>query len=143
MNYICKLKVVCLCGALLLPGCKQKHRTDEIPMVSFTEVSQMKASEIIHNYTVVKLETREGNLIDYVDIVRMTEDKILVGVLFGTKKSIYAFTKDGAYISTVGGSGLGPGEYIGPMEALVDEKGQLIMSGTQEGIKSLLTISIP
>ena len=126
MNYICKLKVVCLSAALLLPACKQNHRTNEVPMVSFTEVSQMKASEIIHNYTVVKLETREDNLFAYADIIRMTEDKILVGDLFSPKKSIYAFRKDGTYISKVGGSGQGPGEYIGPMEALVDEKGQLI-----------------
>jgi hypothetical protein len=95
-------------------------------MVSFTEVSQMKASEIIHNYTVVKLETCEENLIDYIDIVRMTEDKILVGVLFGAKKSIYAFKKDGTYIRKVGGNGQGPGEYIIPLEALVDEQGQQI-----------------
>ncbi|MFO8234336.1 MAG: 6-bladed beta-propeller [Bacteroidales bacterium] len=90
----------------------------KIPVIHFdnlpAELSETGISEIIDDYRVIPLETKEeclvGNAMTY-----LFEDKIIVGtqIDFPGPVTCYMFDENGKYIKEVGAGGNGPGEHSG------------------------------
>lgn len=82
---------------------------------------RVKVSDIVKDYSIVKLETTEDNLIVDPTVVKFSKDRIFILDMFSPSKSLYVFELTGKYVGKVGNKGDGPGEYIMPFHFLLDE----------------------
>lgn len=85
------------------------------------EIGNIKISDVIEDYTLIKLETTDDNLIVDPTVVKFSKDRIFILDMFSPTKSLYVFGRDGKYVGKVGNRGNGPGEYIMPFYFLLDE----------------------
>jgi hypothetical protein len=90
----------------------------KIPVIHFDrlpdELRETGISEIIDDYRMIPLETKEECLIGNA-MTFLFEDKIIVGTQknFPNPVICYMFDKDGKFITEVGSGGNGPGEHTG------------------------------
>lgn len=93
----------------------------------FCELKEgVKVSDIVKDYSIVKLETTDDNLIVDPTIVKFSKDRIFILDMFSPSKSLYVFELTGKYVGKVGNQGSGPGEYIMPFYFLLDEEANRI-----------------
>ena len=96
--------------------------------VSFSEAEEeVKMSEIITDYSLIKLETKGKNLILDVSMMRIWDDRIYILDAFASDKTVWVFDMEGKYIGRLGAFGQGPGEYIMPRALMVDEANDRIL----------------
>lgn len=116
-------------SSLLLAGCfmacsgPQKLEGN----LSFFEAEEVKMSEIITDYSLIKLETKGKNLILDVSMMRIWNDRIYILDAFASDKTIWVFDMEGKYVGRLGAFGQGPGEYIMPRALMVDEANNRIL----------------
>ena len=102
---------------ILLIGClsacsKEAELKDR---VFFSERREsVRMSEIISDYSLVKLETKEKNLIQDASMIRIWNDRIYILDCFGQHKTVWVYDINGKYVGELGAFGQGPGEYIMP-----------------------------
>jgi hypothetical protein len=90
----------------------------EIPVIHFDnlpdEVVETGISEIIEDYQVIPLETKEECLVGNASVF-LFEDNIIVGtqIEFPGPVTCYMFDDSGKFIKEVGAGGSGPGEHSG------------------------------
>lgn len=103
-------------------SCKHKSTT----IVNSTEIDVCKnrietiqASTICKNVSYVQLSSGEGHLIGEVSKIIKT-DKFYFILDAKNTKCIYAFNLDGTFFCTIGSNGRGPGEYLNPIDFVVD-----------------------
>ena len=115
---------------ILLIGClsacsKEAELKDR---VFFSERREsVRMSEIISDYSLVKLETKEKNLIQDASMIRIWNDRIYILDCFGQHKTVWVYDMNGRYVGELGTFGQGPGEYIMPNNLLVDEQNNRIL----------------
>ena len=102
------------------------NETNESSVVHFVERSDVKMSELVSEYTVIPLETRDDNLILDASMLRVWNGRIYILDCFSSSKGIYVFSLNGSYVGKIGSFGNGPGEYIMPLTIAVDEVGNRI-----------------
>lgn len=93
----------------------------------YFEKKQMNMSELVSDYSLVRLESCEDNQILDATMIRMGENRIFVLDCFAPERPVYAFDRQGHYLGKVGASGQGPGEYIMPMGIVVDPENATLM----------------
>lgn len=109
----------------VLYSCTERNVTNE---VKFSKRDNVKMSELISDYSLIRLETCDDNLILDVSMLRILNNRIFVLDCFSQSKGIYAFDMKGNYLGKVGAWGQGPGEYIMPMQIVTDSmNGMLIV----------------
>lgn len=64
--------------------------------------TMLKMSELITDYSLVKLETTEDNLIVDINQVERWKDRIYILDSYSPTKGIYVFEKDGRYVGRIG-----------------------------------------
>ncbi len=78
-----------------------------------SEIHEVKLSELLENFQIIPLETKEECLISNT-MITFSEDFILVGTQnFPGTARLYRFDKSGSFIDEIGKAGRGPGENEG------------------------------
>ncbi len=118
-------KVLCFTFLAMLTACNRVPSLE--PEMVFEESDEVKASEIVHDYSLIPLELTEENQILDATEIKIIQNKIFVLDCFSpTNKTLHVFGMDGKYLGHVGNTGQGPGEYIMPQYFMVNEAEQLI-----------------
>lgn len=110
------ISFVCL---FTLLACSSQEKGSE--SIVFEKRDDVKMSELITDYSLVKLETTEDNLIVDINQVEWWKDRIYILDSYSPTKGVYVFEKDGRYVGRIGRVGQGPGEYILPSDMVIDE----------------------
>ena len=115
-NYV----LICLLFCLAASACRQESdnaiaiNSNGIPVVYFEKISEtgeLKLSDIASDLEIVRLETNEDCMIDYVMRAHITGDYIVISTV---SRGIYLFSREGKYIRQIAGTGNGPGEVNDP-----------------------------
>lgn len=103
------ISFVCL---FTLLACSSQEKGSE--SIVFEKRDDVKMSELITDYSLVKLETTEDNLIVDINQVEWWKDRIYILDSYSPTKGIYVFEKDGRYVGRIGRVGQGPGDTFSP-----------------------------
>lgn len=105
--------------ALLINSCSAKKsdcisvNEDGIPVIEIekiTEKGELSFTDLMKDFQITRLETKEECLIDDAFRRYVTKDFIIVGT---SMNGIMLFSRDGKFIRKITGRGTGPGEVIG------------------------------
>jgi len=118
--------VLIICIAIIF-SCSNNYKSKELVLNTDYKTIQIPSnpkeitnySEIIDEFTYIKLETNPKCLIGNVESLIITDDYIIVPDNF-QKKSVNIFNTQGTYQSTINKVGKGPGEYIFPYIVIHD-----------------------
>lgn len=91
------------------------------------ERTDVKMSELISDYSLIKLEALDKNLILDASMIRIWKDQIFILDCFAQNKTVWVYDMKGKYLGKLGSLGTGPGEYIMPMSLVVDEANNRIL----------------
>lgn len=129
-------KLLFLIMACALASCARKNTTDvkdDVEVLDFN-VSQSKDKlSCGYKLSFVRLETNDSCLIDKVNQIEYKNDTLFI--LDSNKSNLLAFKKDGAFLSKIGETGNGPGEFIWPSSIYLDkatDKLYIIDAGQQK-----------
>ena len=78
------------------------NETNESSVVHFVERSDVKMSELVSDYTIIPLETRDDNLILDASMVRIWNGRIYILDCFSSEKGIILKSKTGKSPSAFG-----------------------------------------
>jgi len=129
--------LICLLFYLAATACKQESdnaiaiNSNGIPVVYFekiTETGELKLSDIASDLEIVRLETNEDCMIDYVMRAHITDDYIIISTV---SRGIYLFSREGKYIRQIAGTGNGPGEVNDPNRNLEYSESQNSLYATE------------
>jgi len=99
----------------------------KILIINPTKISDTisyRATDLIKDFEIIKLETKNESLIDYIMRCYIGEKIIVITTV---NNGILLFSRDGKFIKQVAGKGRGPGEIDNPnSEIIVDEKNNLL-----------------
>lgn len=109
---------------------------DEIKNLKFVEKGDVKMSNLVRDYSLIRLETQENNLIADATMVHVWNNRIFILDTYSTNKGVYVFGMEGEYIGRIGGVGQGPGEYIFPVSMSIDKEGNKLI--VKDGAKNRL-----
>jgi hypothetical protein len=112
-------------GLLILFGCTFKHQVSDALIsinIDPNEIShgESKLSDFAESIEYIPLETTDECLIGRIGNFDISE-KFIATYCF-VANNVYLFHRDGRFINSVGRMGHGPGEYLGPSGAFIDEK---------------------
>jgi len=132
-NYVLISLLFCLAAS----ACRQESdnaiaiNSNGIPVVYFekiTETGELKLSDIAKDLELVRLETNEDCMIDYVMRAHITDDYIIISTV---SRGIYLFSREGKYIRQIAGTGNGPGEVNDPNRNLEYSESQNRLYATE------------
>ena len=87
------------------------------------EVDQLNLSDAADHVEVVKLETTNKNLINFIEGVEVAENDIFVA---NGGRYLQRFSREGKYLNDVGKQGQGPGEYTWMHKFYIDTDHQIV-----------------
>ncbi|HTO15416.1 MAG TPA: 6-bladed beta-propeller [Edaphocola sp.] len=109
----------------ILPSCNVKKSKDidkdnQIQKINILSNRgfNIKTSKLISDIKFIPLETTDSILVGDISKIIRTKNEYLI--LDTQSKSIYAFDMNGKYLRTIGSNGKGPGEYLNPIDFIVD-----------------------
>ena len=117
-NYV-MIRFIYVVFVLLLISCSTDKKEAEPVVVDFSEESSLFASEVL-SVSYLKLETVDSCLLGGCNQCTSVGghyillDKVMT-------RSLYAFNQDGSFVTQIGSTGNGPGEYINPFKYSVNE----------------------
>ncbi len=117
-NYV-MIRFIYVVFVLLLISCSTDKKEAEPVVVDFSEESSLFASEVL-SVSYLKLETVDSCLLGSCNQCTSVGghyillDKVMT-------RSLYAFNQDGSFVTQIGSTGNGPGEYINPFKYSVNE----------------------
>lgn len=100
-----------------------------------------RATDLIKDFEIIKLETKNESLIDYIMRCYVGEKLIVITTV---NNGILLFARDGKFIKQVASKGRGPGEVNSPnSEIIVDEKNNLLyITGPFASPQSILCFNL-
>jgi hypothetical protein len=116
----------------------KSHYSDETScgrLIDFECVDNYKMSDIISEYSLIKLDSKEYSLIGEISQLEIHDDKIYILDQYNTR-SLFVFSMEGRFINKIEGKGNGPGEFISPHSFYVDTQGTIFIYDMQ--LKRLL-----
>jgi hypothetical protein len=115
-------------------GCGQNDNSGNLPVIDVVgnlgTYRQMTMSELIEEVEYIPLETALNFMVGRTDHLIVTDSRIYIGGF----DHLYAFTREGKFVSDVGRKGRGPGEWDYYAEVSVDEKKQAVYVNTYDKI---------
>jgi hypothetical protein len=103
----------------------------KILIINPTKISDtisFRATDLIKDFEIIKLETNNESLIDYIMRCYVGEKSIVISTV---NNGILLFSRDGKFLKQVAASGRGPGEVNNPnSDITVDEKNNLLYVGS-------------
>ncbi|MDR2911324.1 MAG: 6-bladed beta-propeller [Bacteroidales bacterium] len=101
----------------------KKTDTGGVP-VELGDIETYRSSEIIADYSFIKLETSGDILIGDISQIEIKDDKIYI---LDTHKarSLFIFSLDGKFLNSIKGTGNGPGEFMVPFYFQIDDEGYI------------------
>lgn len=121
-----KKTLICLSLVACFVACSKSSRLEG--NVSFSESEKnVKMSEVITDCSLIKLETKDENLVYDVTMMRIWNDRIYILDCFSSDKAVWAYDMKGKFVGKVGAFGQGPGEYVMPMSLVVDEENNRLL----------------
>ena len=133
-------KTLILLSLCLLAGCSRagSDKTADIAVIdvinNIGKYQDVSVSEMVSEFEYIPLETNENCLIGGVLNMFVTPSHIFIhgfegeggGMLLPGRSHLYAFGRDGRFISEIGRVGQGPGEYQNISGLFIDDKNQLM-----------------
>jgi hypothetical protein len=109
----------------LFAGCTYTDTNNNaVKKIVFDENAAMRTTT--PSYTFIPLETGGDHLIGGIKMAKISDDRIFI-LDENYSKSIQVYTLQGKFISHIGKSGNGPGEYVTPRSFWIDKKSQTIL----------------
>lgn len=99
---------------------ESKEQPLRINVDKFQDPLVLTLSSFVDSIWYIKLSNEEEATIGVIDKINFFNDCIYVLDRYKTK-SLKKFTKDGIYLSTIGGHGEGPGEYAEPTDFIITD----------------------
>lgn len=114
----------------LLISCANRNRIDKTAeIIDFGELESINATELISDYSYVRLESSESSLLGNISQIEIYNDKIYI--LDNKMNAFYVFAMDGKFIMKLEGTGNGPGEFISPHSFWIDKSGYVFILDRQ------------
>ncbi len=125
--------------AALAVGCGSRGgNADGLPVIDIVgnlgTYRQIPMSELIEEVEYIPLETAPNFLVGRTDYVIVTDDRIFIEGISGTTSFCFAFTRQGEFISDIGRTGRGPGEWPYVSGMSVDQKNKIIYLDTLDKV---------
>lgn len=117
-----QMKNIILLLSLCMVSCvhvSENMRHEAKDMISFSN-SNVENNESLFDVRYIKPATNDSCLLGAIGQIEMVSDSFLI-ILDINNYSLYAFSPDGKFLSTIGSKGDGPGEYIKPSSFFVDK----------------------
>lgn len=142
IKYMKPLSYLIIAVAAVMTGCSSGAKSGgeaDVSDFDFVLLDESKSvgertialSELIDDYRVVKFENSDSALFHSWKTV-VSPDYILI--IQGSQRPVKLFDHEGRYITNVGRTGQGPGEYMGVYDAAIDEKrGAIYLSQYNNG----------
>jgi hypothetical protein len=103
-----------------------KSGNDVFTTIDFGNIKTEKMSEIIDNYSFVKLESNEDAIVGNIGQIEVYKEKIYILDRY-TSRTLYVFSIEGTFIRKLAFKGNGPGEFISPSSFYIDTKGYILI----------------
>lgn len=105
---------------IVIASCGGKNKALDKNRVLVRESNEkLKLSDIVEDSRMVRLETRDDNLIGRIDRIQVYKEKIFILDRFRAK-GVLVFDIEGKYLYRIGRVGKAPGEYQLPMDFTID-----------------------
>lgn len=115
---------------LFFTNCSDRN-TDKLT-IDFGDLKSVKSMDLISDYSYVLLETSDNSLFGSISQIEVFDDKIYI--LDNRKtNSLYVFTMEGKYVTSIKSKGDGPGEFISPHSFWIDRGGFIFILDRQQG----------
>ncbi|ADQ79711.1 hypothetical protein Palpr_1566 [Paludibacter propionicigenes WB4] len=98
--------------------------------VNFGKLIKINNSEVISNYSFIRLETTEESLIGTVNQIEIVNDKIYILDNYASQ-GLFVFSITGKFLAKLTHRGNGPGEFISPYSFYIDKNGYLLLYDMQ------------
>lgn len=122
-NYIIAIIYCMLCIQCTKSSKKSDQHFAE-DAINFGDVKLYKTSDLIADYSFIKLESSKESLLGKISQMEVCKDKIYLLDSYSTR-SLFVFSLDGKFLNKIEGLGNGPGEFMSPHSFYVNEQGYL------------------
>lgn len=126
-----------LISAISLTSCKNRGsecvtiNKEGVPVIKIEDIKEkgeLTFTDLMKDFVITRLETKEECLIGDVFRAYVTKDYIIVST---SMEGIYLFRKDGSYVRKIANCGRGPGEIIGSYLLEYNENAQTLYVKTE------------
>lgn len=121
------MKFLLLTVLIVFCSCSNSSTKVKDTLLFSKERANVKMSELISDYSLIKLESSDKNLILDASMIRIWKDRIFILDCFAQDKTVWVYDMQGKHLGNLGALGPGPGEYIMPMSLVVDEANNQIL----------------
>src|SRR5690554_7503187 len=105
------VKYFIVCSFFIFLSCNQRPQNDtdvKEYLIPVSENGDILLSDIVGDYKIVPLETKENSLLGEIQKVELYDEKIFIL----SRNQIFVFEQNGKFIQKTNRTGRGPGEYI-------------------------------
>lgn len=129
--------------SLLFVGCNSGKQDGNFPICYFSECDEIALSDLFScdRLDRITLQDPDSIFMSSPAIFRVNDKYMAACQPFGPRQGVWLFSADGSYIGHVGRLGRGPGEYVVPMEILMNDADTIYVA--DKGKKEILAYSLP
>lgn len=127
---------------LLFIGCNSYRQENDSPIYYFSESEEISLSDLFScdHINRIQLQDPDKVLMSSPAIFRMNDKYMVACQPFGSRQGVWLFAMNGTYLGNIGRIGRGPGEYIMPMEILMNDSDTIYIE--DKGKKEILAYSL-
>lgn len=111
---------------ICLSGCKHENTNTQCIYFDFTRhMKDIHTTDLIKDYKLIPLETRDSVIIGKIDKAILYKDRIYIAI-FHREQAVYIFNLQGKFLHKINKIGRGPEEYLQLSDIFIDQNNQTL-----------------